>query len=189
MLTGTRFERTVGAVRRPTRPFAACPPTSGDCRALPALLTRINPSNLKVGNTHSVTDLRIVEQPNLSDAELNDLFEASWPKHEPRTFGPTLKRSLTYFAVYLDSQLVGFVNVAWDGAEHALLLDATVRPGYRRRGIGLALVVSAATSPATHRVRWLRVDYEPHLESFYFKAGFRPNAIGVAYYPLGTPDA
>ncbi|MBX2803375.1 MAG: GNAT family N-acetyltransferase [Myxococcales bacterium] len=36
--------------------------------------------------------------------------------------------------------LVGFVNVAWDGAEHAFLLDTKTRPSHRRRGIGTAVV-------------------------------------------------
>ena len=91
-------------------------------------------------------DARIVERPDLNDAELNELFGSSWADYEPRAFGPVLNRSLTYFAAYLESRLVGFVNVAWDGGEHAYLLDTVVRPECRRRGIGLALVTSAAGS-------------------------------------------
>ena len=44
-----------------------------------------------------------------------------------------LARSLTYVAAYDTvgggEQLVGFVNVAWDGGIHAFLLDTTVHPG------------------------------------------------------------
>ncbi len=39
-----------------------------------------------------------------------------------------------------DGTLVGFVNVAWDGAEHAFLLDTKTRPSHQRRGIGTAVV-------------------------------------------------
>lgn len=36
--------------------------------------------------------------------------------------------------------LVGFVNVAWDGALHAFVLDTVVKRTRRREGIGKALV-------------------------------------------------
>jgi hypothetical protein len=60
-------------------------------------------------------NVRIIEKPDLSDAELNHLFSASWTAHTVRAFAPILQRSLTYFGAYQDSRLIGFVNVAWDG--------------------------------------------------------------------------
>jgi ribosomal protein S18 acetylase RimI-like enzyme len=36
--------------------------------------------------------------------------------------------------------LAGFVNVAWDGADHAFLLDTKVAGEYQRQGIATALV-------------------------------------------------
>src|SRR5215475_13398836 len=119
-------------------------------------------------------NVQIIEKPALSDSELNDLFSASWATHTVRAFGPILQRSLTYFGAYQDSQLVGFVNVAWDGGDHAFLLDPTVLPRWRRRGIGLALVAAASTSSRALGAEWLHVDYDDAMDSFYRTAGFQP---------------
>jgi ribosomal protein S18 acetylase RimI-like enzyme len=116
-------------------------------------------------------DVRIIEKPALSDADLNDLFSASWESHTVRAFGPILQRSLTYFGAYQESQLVGFVNVAWDGGDHAFLLDPTVLPACRRRGVGLALVAAAINASAVRGAEWLHVDYDAALERFYRRAG------------------
>jgi GNAT superfamily N-acetyltransferase len=35
---------------------------------------------------------------------------------------------------------VGFVNVTWDGGDHAFLIDTKVWADYQRRGIGTELV-------------------------------------------------
>jgi ribosomal protein S18 acetylase RimI-like enzyme len=40
-------------------------------------------------------------------------------------------------------ELVGFVNVAWDGVVHAFVLDTMVASSARRRGIGTELVAIA----------------------------------------------
>ena len=125
------------------------------------------------------SNVRIIEKPDLSDAELNDLFNASWTAHTMRTFEPILQRSLTYFGAYQDAQLVGFVNVAWDGGDHAFLLDPTVLPTCRHRGVGLALVEAAIQASATGGAEWLHVDYDGALEGFYRRAGFRPTHAGL----------
>ena len=117
--------------------------------------------------------------PALTDAELNALFAAAWPGHVPRAFGPVLARSLAYCAAFGGGALVGFVNVAGDGALHAFLLDPTVHPAHRRQGIGLALVRAAARAAADRGAEWLHVDFEPHLAPFYAAAGFRPTQAGL----------
>ncbi len=126
-------------------------------------------------------NVRIIEKPALSDIELNNLFSASWAAHNVRAFGPILQRSLTYFGAYQDSQLVGFVNVAWDGGDHAFLLDPTVLPRWRRRGIGLALVAAASTASRILGAEWLHVDYDAALDGFYRTAGFRPTHAGLIH--------
>jgi ribosomal protein S18 acetylase RimI-like enzyme len=131
-------------------------------------------------------NVRILEKPDLSDIELNDLFTASWSAHTVRAFGPILQRSLTYFGAYQDSQLVGFVNVAWDGGDHAFLLDPTVLPACRRRGIGLALIAAAIIASTTRGAEWLHVDYDPALDGFYRKAGFRPTHAGLIHLLAGA---
>jgi len=133
-------------------------------------------------------NVRIIEKPDLSDIELNDLFSASWAAHSVRAFGPILQRSLTYFGAYQDSQLVGFVNVAWDGGDHAFLLDPTVLPPCRRRGIGLALVAAAITASRTLGAEWLHVDYDAALDGFYRTAGFQPTHAGLIHLLAGADD-
>lgn len=121
----------------------------------------------------------IVACPVLDDASLNALFALAWPGHEARAFGAVLTRSLGYLGAFAGDALVGFVNVAWDGGAHAFLLDPTVHPDYRRRGLGLRLVREAAALARAAGVEWLHVDYEPHLQAFYVAAGFRPTAAGL----------
>lgn len=127
-----------------------------------------------------VQDFAIEIRLPLIDTELNALFAAAWPSHAPRAFGPVLARSLAWCAARdLGGDLIGYVNVAWDGRDHAFLLDPTVHPAHRRRGLGLALVRAAARLAAAAGVEWLHVDYEPHLAPFYVAAGFRPTAAGL----------
>jgi GNAT superfamily N-acetyltransferase len=78
-------------------------------------------------------------------------------------------------------QLVGFVNVAWDGGSHAFLLDTLVPAAQQRRGIGRRLVAVAAEHSRAAGCQWLHVDFEEHLRSFYFGAcGFDPTNAGLA---------
>ncbi|MGR4884974.1 GNAT family N-acetyltransferase [Streptomyces sp. LARHCF249] len=117
--------------------------------------------------------------PALTEAELNELFAASWPGHRTASFTPVLERSLAWVAARRDGRLVGYVNVAWDGGVHAFVLDTTVHPQERRRGLGVRLVRAAAGAARERGAQWLHVDYEPHLEAFYAECGFRPTAAGV----------
>ncbi|MFI5907369.1 GNAT family N-acetyltransferase [Dactylosporangium sp. NPDC051541] len=83
--------------------------------------------------------------------------------------------------------LAGFVNVAWDGGEHAFILDTMVAAPYRRAGAGARLVARAAEATRAAGCRWLHVDFEPHLERFYLEAcGFTPTPAGVISL-LGLP--
>ena len=119
--------------------------------------------------------------PTLGDAELNALFRAAWPGHVPRSFAPVLARSLCYVAAFRDGRLAGFANVAWDGGAHAFLLDPTVHPEHRRRGLGLALVRRATEEARAAGAEWLHVDFEPRLAPFYEAAGFRPTRAGLIH--------
>ena len=118
-------------------------------------------------------------RPEVSDTELNTLFETSWEGHRPRPFGPILERSLVYVCAYEGERLVGFVNLAWDGGLHAFLLDATVHPGLRRGGVGTRLVREAVEAARNSGVEWVHVDYEPPLRGFYASCGFRPTEAGL----------
>ena len=119
--------------------------------------------------------------PPISNEALNELFFAAWKNHKDWDFQPVLSRSLAYICAYQGERLVGFVNVAWDGSQHAFILDTTVHPEFQRQGIGTAMLQVAAEVCREHRIEWLHVDYEPHLETFYHKAGFRPTKAGLMW--------
>lgn len=123
--------------------------------------------------------LVIVVNARLNDEELNGLFAESWPAHSRREFGPLLARSLLHVSAKIGARLVGFVNVATDGGEHAFLLDPTVPPDLRRRGVGRALVARAIVEARSRGACWLHVDYEPALEPFYRSVGFQSTAAGL----------
>jgi GNAT superfamily N-acetyltransferase len=78
-------------------------------------------------------------------------------------------------------ELIGFVRLAWDGRVHAFLLEATVRPDLRRRGIGRALVGRAVAVGRERGLQWVHVDFEPHLRDFYRACGFVPTDAGIIY--------
>ncbi|QKG23615.1 GNAT family N-acetyltransferase [Actinomadura verrucosospora] len=83
--------------------------------------------------------------------------------------------------------LVGFVNVAWDGGDHAFLIDTKTRGSYQHRGIGTAVVRLAVEHARAAGCEWLHVDFEPHLRPFYFDAcGFRPTDAGLVHLPSAS---
>jgi hypothetical protein len=47
---------------------------------------------------------------------------------------------LGYICACRGDELIGFVNLAWDGGSHAFVLDTTVHPNFCRRGVGRRLV-------------------------------------------------
>jgi GNAT superfamily N-acetyltransferase len=80
--------------------------------------------------------------------------------------------------------LAGFVNVAWDGGDHAFLLDTKVAGDHQRQGIATVLVGHAARHAKAAGCEWLHVDFEEHLAPFYLDAcGFRPTSAGLIHLP------
>lgn len=129
---------------------------------------------------HCSSEITLRVGPPVADGELTALFAAAWPDGGDKgDYRSVLARSLTYVCAYAGERLVGFVNVAWDGGGHALLLDTTVHPAFRRRGIGTSLVRRAAETARDRGAEWLHVDYEPHLESFHRQCGFKPTRAGL----------
>ncbi|WP_030371035.1 GNAT family N-acetyltransferase [Streptomyces rimosus] len=79
-----------------------------------------------------------------------------------------------------DGELVGFVNVAWDGGVHAFVLDTVVTADMHRSGIGAGLVAAAVRGARAARREWLHVDFDDELRTFYFDAcGFQPTNAGL----------
>ncbi len=121
--------------------------------------------------------LRVDPFPSRDD--LNTLWREAWHSQEDRDFSGILSRSLTHIAAYDDDRLVGFVNVAWDGGIHAFILDTCVTPRMRRQGIAARMVAEATRVARERGAKWLHVDFEPHLTSFYRSCGFRPTEAGL----------
>ena len=119
------------------------------------------------------------EWPDL--AALGRLREAAWGgRDDGQGWAAVLDRSLTWVTAHTaSSELIGFVNVAWDGGVHAFLLDTTVHPDHGRRGVGTELVRRAAEASRGRGLEWLHVDYEPHLAGFYAGCGFGPTGAGL----------
>ena len=88
--------------------------------------------------------------------------------------------SLGWVCAREGSELVGFVNVAWDGVVHAFVLATMVTGRVRRRGVGTRLVEVAVREARAAGCEWLHVDFDDHLRGFYFDAcGFRPTNAGL----------
>lgn len=117
--------------------------------------------------------------PNVTNDELNELFRVTWNEFESTDFRPILKHSLAFVCAYHLQRLIGLVNLAWDGGSHAFVLDTTVHPDYQRRGIGKRLIEKAVEAASERDVEWLHVDFEPHLQDFYDKCGFKSTRAGL----------
>ena len=117
----------------------------------------------------------------ISDAEVNGLTRSYggaaadgwWDRIRPHSLGWATAR-------LADGTPVGFANVAWDGCDHAFLLDPKVRLDHQRQGIATELVRLAAREAAAAGCEWLHVDFRDELAPFYVDAcGFTPTAAGV----------
>jgi len=76
--------------------------------------------------------------------------------------------------------LVGFVNVPWDGACHAFILDTIVSAIARRHGLGTAMVRLATEQARAAGCEWLHVDFDDQLHAFYRTAcGFTATSAGL----------
>jgi GNAT superfamily N-acetyltransferase len=110
---------------------------------------------------------------------LNALMADAWPDHALMDPEVLRRHSAGWVCAYGGERLVGFVNVAWDGATHCFLLDTTVAPSHQRQGIGAALVAHAVALSKARGGDWLHVDYEDHLTSFYEGCGFVSTPAGL----------
>lgn len=130
-----------------------------------------------------MTDIRFAWRGDLTDDELVDLTESHggsaeagwWDRIRPHSLGWVTAR-------HDDGTLIGFVNVAWDGGDHAFLIDTKVRPNHQRRGIGTELVRLAARHAKDAGCEWMEVDFRDQLASFYYDAcGFVPTPAGLLH--------
>jgi GNAT superfamily N-acetyltransferase len=94
--------------------------------------------------------------------------------------GQVERHSLGWVCARDHGALVGWVNVAWDGAGHAFVLDTIVTGTHRRQGIAAGLVHAAVAGARDAGCEWLHVDFEEHLTGLYVEScGFTPTPAGV----------
>ena len=87
-------------------------------------------------------------------------------------------------------QLVGFVNVLWDGLVHAWLQDTMVARSAGRQGIGTQVVATAREGARAAGCEVLHVDFDDDLRSFYYGAcGFTPSNAGLIDLTSAQPEA
>jgi GNAT superfamily N-acetyltransferase len=97
--------------------------------------------------------------------------------------------SLGWVCAFDGDSLIGFVNVAWDGDDHAFILDTAVLHRYERQGVGTRLVALATERARAAGCQWLHVDFdEEGLRRLYFDAcGFRPTVGGLIDLTADAP--
>lgn len=121
---------------------------------------------------HPITDDEMVE---LIDSHGGRPEAGWWDRIRPHSLGWVTARTS-------DGVLIGFVNIAWDGGDHAFLIDIKTRDGWQHRGVGTEVVRRAALRAKAARCEWLHVDFEPDLAPFYSDAcGFRPTDAGLIH--------
>lgn len=119
---------------------------------------------------------------DFDNAELNALHAEAFNHGvlEDDWKGQVHEHSLGWVCARDGAELVGFVNVAWDGAVHAFLLDTMVTSRAGRQGVGSQLVAVAVAGARAAGCEWLHVDFDDHLRGFYFEAcGFTPTNAGL----------
>ncbi|WP_224393105.1 GNAT family N-acetyltransferase [Pseudonocardia sp. ICBG1293] len=128
-----------------------------------------------------MTGVRVRVRPAVDDVALSALHAAGFDETPRlrRWSAQLAEHSLSWLDARDGDALVGFVNLAWDGDRHAFLLDLVVADGYRRRGIGRALVAGAVEEATAAGCTWLHADFAPHLTPFHRSCGLPPTDAGL----------
>lgn len=119
----------------------------------------------------------------ITDEEMVDLVESYGAPAAPGWWDQVRGHSLGWIAARDgDGVLVAFVNVAWDGGDHAFLMDTKTRADWQGKGVGTEVVRRAAAHAKAAGCEWLHVDFRPDLARFYFDAcGFRSTDAGLIH--------
>ncbi len=126
--------------------------------------------------------MRYVWRGEFDNDELNALHAEAFehPVRGDDWRGRVAAHSLGWVCARDGGELVGWVNVAWDGDTHAFVLDPLVATRVARRGIGTQLIAAVVEGAREAGCEWLHVDFDDHLRSFYFDAcGFSPTGAGL----------
>jgi len=119
---------------------------------------------------------------DFDNAEVNALHAEGFlhPVTQDEWKGQVERHSLGWVCARDGEVLVGFVNVPWDGATHAFILDALVTAHARRQGIGTRMIAVASDAARAAGCEWLHVDFDDELSAFYVDScGFVPTHAGL----------
>jgi len=132
----------------------------------------------------TLADVRFAWRGEVTDDELVALTHSHGGTSQAGWWDRVRPHSLGWVTARIEEMLIGFVNVAWDGGDHAFLIDTKVRPDQQRRGIGTELVHIAALHAKEAGCEWLEVDFDDPLAPFYYDAcGFAPTQAGLLHLP------
>jgi GNAT superfamily N-acetyltransferase len=119
--------------------------------------------NAEVNALHAEAfDTRVFDESEWNWRELVDVHSLGWVVARDGT------------------ELVGFVNVLWDGLVHAWLQDTMVAAKAGRQGVGTQVVAVARDAARDAGCEFLHVDFDDDLKPFYYDAcGFTPTNGGL----------
>ena len=128
-------------------------------------------------------DVTLAWREPIPDAQMCDLVLSHGGNPETGWWHRVSQHSLGWVSARdRAGHLVGFVNVAWDGGDHAFLIDTKTRGTQQHRGLGTAVVREAISRARAAGCEWLHVDFRDELADFYLgSCGFRPTAAGLVH--------
>ncbi len=83
--------------------------------------------------------------------------------------------SFCFAAAYDDQgRMIGMGRAISDGVSDAYIQDVVVDPGWRRQGVGAAIMAALMKRLREQHINWIGLIAEPGSESFYSALGFKP---------------
>lgn len=127
-------------------------------------------------------DVRYEWRGAFENAEVNALHAEGFghPVLDDDWRGQVRRHSLGWVCARDRDELVGFVNVPWDGGIHAFIVDTLVTARARRRGIGTRMIAIAVENARAAGCEWLHADFDDELSAFYLDScGFVSTPAGL----------
>ena len=96
-----------------------------------------------------------------------------------------LQNTYSTFSAWVDKKCIGYVNSISDGVSDALINNLIISPEYQNKKVGSSLLKFLIKELRKDGVKFFNVVFEPRLEKFYKKCGFRIQSAGIMdFYDL-----
>ncbi len=121
--------------------------------------------------------MRYEENRLPEDAQLLKLYnDAGWYAYtdDLPALRTALQNSLYLLCVYEEEELVGLLRAVGDGVSILYIQDLLVLSGYRRKGVGTALISHTLKAFSGVRQKVVAADDTPEIRAFYASLGFVP---------------